>query len=141
MKHLWLLYADEDFLQNRDFADLLRRLGQARGVLIEAVLLSELCLATAADGTPYCLRNGARVQPDAVLSRQRDALVSRHLEQMGIPVFNNARVCALCNDKRVTHQFLSGIPMPETFFLQPAMSLPPPDAPYPLVVKPACSLV
>ena len=68
-------------------------------------------------GAPICLRAGSPARPRAVLSRQRDSLISFHFERMGVPVFNCSRVCAICNDKRVTHQFLSGLPMPETVFL------------------------
>ncbi|MEG2951186.1 MAG: ATP-grasp domain-containing protein [Clostridia bacterium] len=139
MKKLWLLYADEDFQQNRDFAELMRRTGEACGLWVEPVLLSELWLGTNENGAPFCLRNGKPECPTAVLSRQRNAWVSRHFEKLGIPVFNNARVCELCNDKRSTHQFLTGIPMPETFFVPDKMACPPSGIQYPLIVKPACS--
>ena len=58
---------------------------------------------------------------------------------MGVPVFNNSRVCAICNDKRLTHQFLSGLPMPQTVFLPYGQTQPPPGTRWPVIVKPACS--
>lgn len=139
MKRLWLLYDDPDYAVNRGFAELMRERGAARAMAIEPVLLSELSLRMDAAGTPLCLRGGIPARPDAVLSRQRDALVSRHLERMGIPVFNNSRVCAICNDKRTTHQFLSGFPMPPSVFLPPGCTNPPPGTRFPVILKPACS--
>ena len=66
-------------------------------------------------------------------------MISEHFERMGIPVFNNSTVCRVCNDKRMTYQFLQGLPMPETLFLSPLQKMPNPDPNYPAILKPACS--
>lgn len=139
MRTFWLLYEDSDFAVNHRFANMMRTAGEARGLCVLPVLLSELTLAMDGDGRAYCLRNGVVDRPDAVLSRQRDSLISRHFEQMGIAVYNNSRVCAICNDKRVTHQFLQGLPMPQTVFLSPTQTRPPHGTCFPVIVKPACS--
>lgn len=136
---IWLLYDDPDYAVNQSFAQMMRRSGQKYGLDIEAVLLSEVMLGMDSDGLPYCVRNGCPARPDAVLSRQRSSLISDHFEKMGVPVWNNARVCAICNDKRLTYQFLSGLPMPETFFLHPGQTEPFAGTRYPVIVKPACS--
>lgn len=139
MKRLWLLYNDPDYWVNREFASLMRKHGLPLGLDIEPVLLSELTLCMDDRGQPLCLRNGMPAHPDAVLSRQRSALISGHLEAMGIPVFNNAKACAICNDKRLTHQFLCGLPMPHSVFLAPEQAAPPPGTRFPVILKPACS--
>lgn len=139
MDELWLLYDDPDFAGNRAFAVMMRERGEARGLSIVPVLMSELTLGMDALGEAYCLRGGAVSRPRAVLSRQRDSLVSRHFERMGVPVFNNSRVCAICNDKRVTHQFLHGLPMPQSVFLPPNAKEPPKGTRFPVILKPACS--
>ena len=122
MDTLWLLYDEADLAVNLGFVDLMRDRGRVRGLNIVPVTTQELTLGMDASGAPVCLRAGVPARPRAVLSRQRDSLISFHFERMGVPVFNGARVCAICNDKRITHQFLSGLPMPETVFL-PAHSL------------------
>lgn len=137
MKEIWLLYDDKDYALNRDFAVSMHRKGLCHGWDIFPVCLSELTLGTDANGFPFCLRSGVPDRPYGVLSRQRSALVSRHLEQMNVPVFNGSRVCSICNDKRATHQFLRGLPMPETLFLRDGQSAP--EAGYPYIIKPACS--
>ncbi len=136
---IWLLYDDPDFSVNRQFAAMMHDRGQKAGLCVETVLLSELTLVMDGRGVARCLRNGRPAIPEAVLSRQRDALVSEHFERMGVPVFNNSRVCAICNDKRATHQFLHGLPMPETVFLSPTQTIPPPQTMFPVILKPACS--
>jgi len=139
MNELWLLYDRPDFEANRDFASLMRERGEALGLSIAPVCLDELSLEIAEDGKPLCLRAGIPAHPRAILSRQRSSLVSFHFERMGVLVFNNSRVCAICNDKRVTHQFLSGLPMPQTVFLPCGQTQPPPGTRWPVIVKPACS--
>lgn len=137
MKDVWLLYADEDYAVNRDFAALMAERGAPLGLNVEAVTLGELLLCMDASGAPTCLRRGVPARPDAVLSRQRDFLVSRHFELMGVSVYNGSRACLYCNDKRLTHQLLSGIPMADTLFVPPWLCEPPEGARYPLIVKPA----
>lgn len=139
MKDVWLLYNDSDYAVNREFARMMHERGKACGLSIQPILLSELALGMERSGTPFCLRNGRPARPDAVLSRQRSSLVSAHLEAMGIPVFNNSRVCALCNDKRQTHQFLRGLPMPESRFLLPDQAGPWDGTRFPVILKPALS--
>ena len=138
MDTLWLLYDEADLAVNLGFVDLMRDRGRVRGLNIVPVTTQELTLGMDASGA-VCLRAGVPARPRAVLSRQRDSLISFHFERMGVPVFNGARVCAICNDKRVTHQFLSGLPMPETVFLPATASAPPPGTRFPVVLKPACS--
>lgn len=113
---IWLLYDDPDYAVNQTFASMMRERGLERGLDIETVLLSEITLCMDGRGRPGCLRFGKPVKPEAVLSRQRDALISEHFERMGVPVFNNSRVCAICNDKRATYQFLRGFPCPKPCF-------------------------
>lgn len=139
MKKLWLLYDDADFLINQGFARMMQERGEPLGLAVEAVLMSELVLGMQENGQPVCKRNGESARPDAILSRQRDAFVSEQFERMGIPVFNNSLVCRICNDKRITYQFLQGFPMPQTVFLSPTRQDPPEGTRFPVVVKPACS--
>ncbi len=139
MKTLWLLYDDIDYAVNQGFARMMQERGGPLGLDVQAVVLSELVLGMDENGQPTCLMNGEAARPDAILSRQRDALISEHFERMAIPVFNNSQVCRICNDKRITYQFLQGLPMPQTVFLSSIQKEPPAGTMYPVVVKPACS--
>jgi len=136
---IWLLYDDPDYAVNQSFARMMRERGEERGLVIEPVLMSEISLRMDANGQPFCLRNGVPEKPEIILSRQRDAWVSEHFEWMGVLVFNNSLVCEICNDKRRTHQFLKGLPMPASVFLSSCHTAPPPDTEYPVILKPACS--
>ena len=136
MKIVWLLYQQEDLSANRDYARLMRENGLKRDMKIETVLTRDLTLLMDENGTPSCLHKGRKERPDAVIARMREPLYSRHFERMGVPVFNGSEVCRICNDKRQTLQFLSGLPMPRTTFLTPFTPMPQDG---PVIVKPACS--
>ena len=136
MKIVWLLYQQEDLSANRDYARLMRENGLKRDMKIETVLTRDLTLLLDENGTPSCLRKGRKERPDAVIARMREPLYSRHFERMDVPVFNGSEVCRICNDKRQTLQFLSGLPMPRTTFLTPFTPMPQDG---PVIVKPACS--
>lgn len=139
MKTLWLLYDDIDYAVNQSFARMMQERGEPLGLDVQAVVLRELVLGMDENGQPTCLRNGEPACPEAILSRQRDAFISEHFERMGVPVFNNSKVCRICNDKRITYQFLQGMPMPQTVFLSPKQKHSPAGTTFPVVLKPACS--
>ena len=137
MKTGWLLYQDHDLTANRDFAAYVESEGSKFGFTIETVRTAQLTLGIREGGALSIQKDGRESLPDFVVSRQRDAFISAQFEQMGVPVFNNARVCALCNDKCVTHQFLAGLPMMRTRFVSHRHAVAPEQAVYPLVLKPA----
>jgi ribosomal protein S6--L-glutamate ligase/gamma-F420-2:alpha-L-glutamate ligase len=139
MKRGWLVYEAGDLAKNRDFAEHITRLGLVRGLEIETVRMAQLRLGVREGGALLLRKDGRDALPDFVLARHRDAFVSTQFERMGVPVFNGAGVCAVCNDKRVTHQYLAGLPMLATTFVNHRYAVAPPEDAYPLVVKPARS--
>ncbi len=83
MKKGWLLYDERDYEQNRLFATHMRRKAEPLKLSLSVVFTDNFEKAVFAP-------------PDFVISRQRNPLLSQRLERMGIPVFNNARICELC---------------------------------------------
>ncbi len=139
MKTGWLLYDDIDLAVNRDFAAFFTESAAKRGLRIETVPRSRLAIGLGKNGAPALWLDGKPCgAPDFAVSRQRDALLCAQFERMGAPVFNGSAVCAVCNDKRRTHQFLSGrdIPMLQPAYGDRARPMIPPTG-YPLIVKPA----
>jgi len=136
VKTIWLLYHINDLNVNRDYVTTMRKSAKPLDLTIKTVTLDQLTLTMNENGMPGVLLKGKPARPDAVISRMRDPLYSRHLEAMGVPVFNGSKVCEICNDKRYTYQFLKGMPMPRTTFLTATTPMP---TRYPQVVKPACS--
>lgn len=133
---IWLLYANMDeFSQNREFAHLMQQAAEKRGLCLRTVIASQLTYGMNRSGLPFCSTVGGKL-PQAVISRQRNTVLSRLLEQMGIPVFNGSTVCEICNHKQKTHLFLQGLPMADTVFLPRDSDALMPMMP-PVIVKPA----
>ena len=116
------MYDACDYGVNRLFAEHMAEAGRTYDLDIRVVLTQNF-------GNALCN------PPDFVISRQRNPLLSARLESLGIPVFNNAKVCELCNDKRKTHAFLEGLPLMETEYPVPGIAYIPKR--YPVVIKPA----
>ncbi|QFT90073.1 Alpha-aminoadipate--LysW ligase LysX [Bacillus sp. THAF10] len=59
---------------------------------------------------------GQDMLPDFVIFLDKDILLAKHLEMMGIPVYNSASAIEICDNKSLTFQRLAahGIPMPKT---------------------------
>lgn len=136
---LWMLYDQEDYLVNQDFGALVTREARQRRMDVRIVLTEDLTLGVDENGAPTLLLCGLPAHlPDAALSRQRDAMISRQLEKMGVWVLNDSHICEICNDKRKTHLFLSGhdIPMMETTYFS-SSNVPAPQNGYPYILKPA----
>jgi len=124
MKTGLLLYDERDYAVNRMFAAHICEKAKMLGIDIQVTLTENLSFPL-------------QSLPDFVVSRQRNHLLSAEFEKLGIPVFNNARVCELCNDKRNTHRFLQGLPLMKTEFPAPGSAYFPEKMDFPLVVKPA----
>ncbi|MHC0037463.1 ATP-grasp domain-containing protein [Pseudoneobacillus sp. C159] len=55
-------------------------------------------------------------QPDFIIFLDKDILLARHLEKLGIPVYNPVSSIESCDNKAIMYQMLAdhGIPIPET---------------------------
>lgn len=122
MRTGWLLYDEPDYELNRGFTEHMMFYGAKCGLALHLVFTEKF-------------EEAIQHSPDFVVSRQRNAALNARLEAMSIPVFNNSRVCEICNDKRNTHRFLEGLPLMQTAFATPEAPVTP-EA-YPVVVKPA----
>lgn len=129
----WLVYDPGNVERNRFFIDRWMKAAQRRGLALELVLTDSLGWGIE-DGAPFLRAKGEDARPAFAVMRAAYPLLSAHLESMGIPCFNNARVADICNDKRKTHALLAGeLPMMPTAFLSQQTFKNP--FPYPVVVK------
>lgn len=137
MDTLWLLYDEADLAVNLGFVDLMRDRGRVRGLNIVPVTTQELTLGMDASGAPVCLRAGVPARPRAVLSRQRDSLISFHFERMGVPCVNGA-ACAPSATTSAHAPVSQRSAHARNRLLPATASAPPPGTRFPSS-KPACS--
>lgn len=132
---IWLVYDQAHIPRNRFFIDRWIDAGRERGLSVAVVTREEMAWGIR-EGRLYLSAKTQASLPGCVVMRAAAPLLSKHFEGMGIPVFNNARLSHICNDKRLTHQFAAGlVPMMDTMFLNSGETQCP--LPYPAVIKAA----
>ena len=116
----WLIYSKEDAKKNEAYIGLYIDEGKKRGIEI-ILIYSEVLEFGVKNGEYYTAYKGKTIsKPDFAISRTIYPLLTRHLECMGIPVFNNSQIADICNDKARTYQFVAklGIPVIDTTFVK-----------------------
>lgn len=114
----WMVYAKADAIKNERYIQFYQEEGKLRGIDFEVIFLEELTFGISHQSW-YMKYQGKLIQaPEFAVCRTIYPLLSSQLESMGIPVFNNAYVARICNDKALTYQLIAqlGIPMVETTF-------------------------
>ncbi|OIK14357.1 RimK family alpha-L-glutamate ligase [Bacillus sp. MUM 13] len=107
------------YLQQKKFSDLalfIKHSAERYSIDAEIVRNTEL-ISMIEDGKPI-LAGFKGDLPDFVLFMDKDIHLARHLETMGLHVYNSSEAIDICDSKAKTHQALinSGIPMPKTIF-------------------------
>lgn len=104
--------------------DSLQSAAKRRGAVLYEVL-SNKALPYIKDGQACIGYQGAPL-PDFVIFWDKDMHLARHLELMGIRVFNSSRVLEICDDKITTFTELAnaGIPMPDTLYAPKLFDVP-----------------
>ena len=118
MLRAWIIYGQKEAEKNCHYIDLYKKEGKRREITFELLLAEHLTFGCDETGC-YLLHDGKRLEkPDFAVVRTIYPLLSFHLEEMGIPIYNNSMVASICNDKARTYQFLAarGIPcIPSVF--------------------------
>lgn len=131
----WLVYERGNTERNAFFIERWMQAASRKGIKLVTVLLDEV-LYGVQDDMLFLKLLLQDTRPDFVVMRAQEPLLSLHLERMGIPCHNDARVAAICNDKRATHQLFAGrLPMMDTAFV--SLDRPAQPYPWPAVVKAA----
>ncbi|MDO5022343.1 MAG: ATP-grasp domain-containing protein [Eubacteriales bacterium] len=129
----WIVYENGNTQRNYKFIRHWINLGKEKGVKFKLVLSDQLFYGVENNKLALKLKDKDE-RPDFALMRLSAPFLSQHMEDMGIPVFNNAHVAHICNDKRLTHAYLAGqVPMIDTAFVDISSKTAP--FKYPVVVK------
>lgn len=129
----WVIYDEAGYKRNKWFAnELTDRLGNNCRLIISEYLDFGI------DGGVFFAYMGERLEiPTYAVQRCIYPVLSDTLEAAGVRVFNSARVCRVCNDKRATLLLASslGISCPKTVFADRAFK--PGFKAFPCVLKAA----
>lgn len=126
----WLIYEEQNIQRNQAFIGFFMAAAGKRNVSLQLITTKEIALGVK-NGIPFLCPE----KPDFAVVRCMRSDLSRHLEAMGVKVFNCAKVSEICNDKQKTHAFFvqHGLPCLDTAFVRLDCPVHPFD--YPVVVK------
>lgn len=121
----YLLYEPEDAKKNTGFIDMFLKEAQRCNVTLSLLLTTDSRLhaksQTSAHTDASCswqIDMEKLAYPDFIINRSRIPALSKALEQCGIHVFNNSKVCEICNDKEQTYSYLKEYGIPFMDFCQ-----------------------
>ncbi|MGE6375580.1 ATP-grasp domain-containing protein [Peribacillus muralis] len=115
--HCWIVV--NGYLQHDKFSSLALFIqASAERKNIKATLIRNSDLIPVVEKGVPLLKGKVGKLPDFVLFMDKDIHLARHLEMLGLPVFNSSNAIDICDSKAKTHQALAGhgIPMPKTIF-------------------------
>ena len=115
--HCWIVV--NGYLQHDKFSSLalfIQESAERKGISAALIRNSDL-IPVIENGTPL-LKGTIEKLPNFVLFMDKDIHLARHLELLGLPVYNSSSAIDICDSKAKTHQALAGhgIPMPKTLF-------------------------
>jgi gamma-F420-2:alpha-L-glutamate ligase len=114
----WLVYFKENAEYNKQYINLYIEEGNKLGIHVRLILVEDLEFGVV-NGTLFIKYKGnIPNRPDFVIFRAIYPLLNKHLELLGMKVFNNSFVSEICNDKAKTYQYLAktGIQMVDSSF-------------------------
>lgn len=114
----WLIYHKEAAVYNERYIQFYIEEGKKLGIEVRLILVEELEFGIR-NHTWFLAYGKKEVKlPDFAICRAIYPLLSRQLEAMKVPVFNNSFVAEICNDKAKTYQYLArtGIRLIDTSF-------------------------
>lgn len=135
----WLVYNNEDAARNREYIEWMLTEAHDLGLDLRFVAREHIYMGIRGGRPTIWLGNGLTSAPDFVIVRTIEPLLNAHFEQLGIPTFNSSHVSRICNNKALTHQYLSqfSIPMMDTAFTRSDYILAAKEDiyPFPFVIK------
>lgn len=138
MHNGWLIYSKADAKKNKSFIDWFIEEAQQKDIALRLILREDLTIGIKNNKRTIYLRNKATKPPKLAIVRTIEPLLNLHLEACGSLVFNSSAISRICNNKALTHHYITDlcIPMVDTFFIrrenvQRAIS----PMSYPFVVK------
>lgn len=103
----WLLYSKKDVEKNKGYIEFYKEEGAKLDIQIELVIMESIEYGIK-NNVHYMIYNNSPIKrPDFVISRTIYPLLTKQIESMGVPVFNNSFVSEICNDKAKTYQYVA----------------------------------
>ncbi|HLR67112.1 MAG TPA: hypothetical protein VK105_08260 [Virgibacillus sp.] len=137
MQEGWLIYNKQDAEKNKTFIDWFIGEAYLQNLSLKLIFREELTIGIM-NNERIIYKNGKRItQPDFAIVRTIEPLLNKHLEACGITAFNSSNVARICNNKALTHHYITdlSIPMVDTIYIKKELITATPPISYPFVIK------
>lgn len=116
----WLIYRTEDVEKNKAYIYFYKEEAKSLDMDIKLIIVDKLDFGVRKNRLYIKYNNELISRPDFVINRSIYPLLTKHLEDMGIRVFNNSQIAEICNDKAKTYQYITrlNIPIIESQFVK-----------------------
>lgn len=116
----WLIYEEDTIEKNKWYINEYFKIGKELSIEFELLIAKTLTIGIE-QGTWFIKQNGEKLNlPEFAIVRTIYPMINQQFEYLKIPVFNNAKVARICNDKALTYQYIAQlkIPMADTIFVR-----------------------
>lgn len=116
----WLIYEEDTIEKNKWYINEYFKIGKELSIEFELLITKTLTIGIE-QGTWFIKQNGEKLNlPEFAIVRTIYPMINQQFEYLKIPVFNNAKVARICNDKALTYQYIAQlkIPMADTIFVR-----------------------
>ncbi len=135
----WLIYSKQDAKENMSFIEWFLQEAKNKEIELTLILREKLQIGIIHNEPCAYINHKKTTLPDFAIVRTVEPLLSFHIEQLGVKVFNSSHISSICNHKARTHLEINKlqIPMVSTLFVK-SQDLPT-ELPFPLpfVIKEA----
>lgn len=132
----WLLYDKARVERNINYINIYFEECKKRNIDLKLILIEDIEFGIKNNNCTLLYKNKECSMPQFIIMRTINPLLTKHFEFMGIPVFNNSFVSAICNDKQKTYQYVSkaNVEIMDTGFVKKGTCI---SIKYPSVIKPS----
>ncbi len=136
----WLIYSIPDAARNRRNIGFYLEKSAQSGIKIELLYREYIEIGVFGGKLSVKYEGRGVAPPDFAICRTIAPGLTRQLEGLGVPVFNNSKVAEITGDKARTYQYLAGkgVPLPDTRFCRWDGEESGCAAEFPIVAKPCC---
>ncbi|MFS0751301.1 ATP-grasp domain-containing protein [Oceanobacillus sp. 1P07AA] len=114
----WLIYSEGDAIKNASYIEWFQLEATKQGLSLQLIIREQLTVGINTNQPILCYDNKQITIPDFAIVRYMDPLLSKHLEGIGISVFNSSTISQIFNHKGYTHNAIiqTGVSMPDTYY-------------------------
>ena len=119
----WLIYSQSDAVKNNRYIQFYMEEGNRLDIGIQLIFAENIDFGVKDQVLFISYEGRATNLPDFAIVRTIYPLLSKQLEDLGVPVFNNSKIARICNDKAKTYQYIASLRIPtiDTIFCKCSM--------------------